>query len=665
MLHGTDLTCIMNNRLILFFGLISILSCIPKKEKAIESQLVTKNNSIQSILDPLQAHEITNAVSIFSSSQHYDSSMRYSLIELEEPIKGLSNPQRKAFMQIYDWAKNKSFECIVNLSERRIEKFDSLGKTIPLSNSLVHERVIEILNQDVEFEDFLKDNDLDDVTDFSYRIQIPKKIDRLQQPIIAFGSLKNLTYFSDLKTRLLVKVNLASGAVDRLSKTRKFRVLKPYSKSGNAWFRDEKRLLVNEEQDWPQLSPLSIKQEKGPGYTLENSLLKWQQWNLNFGLNPRRGLEIYNVSIHHNESERSVLYRANLSEAVTPYGDPAFGSFFPSDIGDFNLSNYSLRPIIEGADVPPNATLLPAVSHNHKGQVSIVKNAIAIYERDAGLLWRHNEESRRARELVLMSMATIDNYDYAFQWIFDQVGNIKVNVILSGQINYYLNPNNDKANHENNKIYGIKVTDLFAGPIHQHFFNYRIDFDVDGVQNSLFEMNIETTENENQQGEWFYTTKNKLETELKAQRKVNIGQSRWWKVSATHNAQDGKKETSYGLIPQGNAFPKQGDEAPAMKSFPFLKNHLQATAYEASEMYAAGRYINARDINEGTHTYAQDDEDLNQTDIVLWYTFGMSHLPRPEDWPYMPKHEVGFKLMPFGFFEQNPAIGIPYPNPWK
>jgi Cu2+-containing amine oxidase len=42
-------------------------------------------------------------------------------------------------------------------------------------------------------------------------------------------------------------------------------------------------------------------------------------------------------------------------------------------------------------------------------------------------------------------------------------------------------------------------------------------------------------------------------------------------------------------------------------------------------------------------------------DVVLWYTFAVTHLPRPEDWPVMPVHTAGFKLVPAGFFSENPA----------
>jgi len=41
---------------------------------------------------------------------------------------------------------------------------------------------------------------------------------------------------------------------------------------------------------------------------------------------------------------------------------------------------------------------------------------------------------------------------------------------------------------------------------------------------------------------------------------------------------------------------------------------------------------------------------------VLWYTLGMTHLPRPEDWPLMPAYTVGFRLVPAGFFSHDPAL---------
>jgi primary-amine oxidase len=47
------------------------------------------------------------------------------------------------------------------------------------------------------------------------------------------------------------------------------------------------------------------------------------------------------------------------------------------------------------------------------------------------------------------------------------------------------------------------------------------------------------------------------------------------------------------------------------------------------------------------------------TPIVVWHTFGVSHSPRPEDWPVMPVEYCGFHLMPVGFFDGNPALDLP------
>ena len=48
---------------------------------------------------------------------------------------------------------------------------------------------------------------------------------------------------------------------------------------------------------------------------------------------------------------------------------------------------------------------------------------------------------------------------------------------------------------------------------------------------------------------------------------------------------------------------------------------------------------------------------------MVWYTFGHHHVPRPEDWPVMPVAMIGFTLKPVGFFERNPALDVPPPEP--
>ena len=54
---------------------------------------------------------------------------------------------------------------------------------------------------------------------------------------------------------------------------------------------------------------------------------------------------------------------------------------------------------------------------------------------------------------------------------------------------------------------------------------------------------------------------------------------------------------------------------------------------------------------------------LTGTDVVLWHTFGVTHIPRPEDWPVMNVEYAGFQLVPFGFFDRNPALDVPPPAP--
>jgi primary-amine oxidase len=83
------------------------------------------------------------------------------------------------------------------------------------------------------------------------------------------------------------------------------------------------------------------------------------------------------------------------------------------------------------------------------------------------------------------------------------------------------------------------------------------------------------------------------------------------------------------------------------------------TRYRDSEMYAAGVYPNQSLGGGGLASWAANNESIVDQDVVLWYTMGVTHIPRPEEWPVMPVTHVGFKLIPAGFFARNPALDVP------
>ena len=59
--------------------------------------------------------------------------------------------------------------------------------------------------------------------------------------------------------------------------------------------------------------------------------------------------------------------------------------------------------------------------------------------------------------------------------------------------------------------------------------------------------------------------------------------------------------------------------------------------------------------------WTQAQRPIDDTDVVLWYVFGIHHVPRVEDWPVMPVDVVSFRLAPAGFFDRNPALDVAPP----
>lgn len=89
------------------------------------------------------------------------------------------------------------------------------------------------------------------------------------------------------------------------------------------------------------------------------------------------------------------------------------------------------------------------------------------------------------------------------------------------------------------------------------------------------------------------------------------------------------------------------------------RGRASGTPFCSDERFAAGDYPNQSGGGDGLARWTQADRSIDSTDVVFWYTFGHTHLPRPEDYPVMPAAYIGFLLKPSGFFGLNPANDLP------
>ena len=92
-------------------------------------------------------------------------------------------------------------------------------------------------------------------------------------------------------------------------------------------------------------------------------------------------------------------------------------------------------------------------------------------------------EVRRSRRLVVSFIATVGNYEYGFYWRFYQDGTIEHDIRLTGILSTAA-----VAPGERPPFGQLLNPEGLYGAIHQHFFNYRLDFDLDGVDNAVYEV---------------------------------------------------------------------------------------------------------------------------------------------------------------------------------
>jgi primary-amine oxidase len=184
---------------------------------------------------------------------------------------------------------------------------------------------------------------------------------------------------------------------------------------------------------------------------------------------------------------------------------------------------------------------------------------------------------------------------------------------------------------------------------------------VDGPTNSVAELNTRGLPPGagNEHANAFAMEEIILRRESDAARDLSLAEYRFWKVFNPASKNAIGHLTGYELVPGGNAVPYMSPDAATRKRARFMDHHVWVTRQRDEEANAAGPYPNQNPVGGGLAKWLADDESLVGEDVVVWYTMGVTHHPRPEEWPIMPVATAGFKLVPSGFFDRNPALDVP------
>jgi primary-amine oxidase len=410
------------------------------------------------------------------------------------------------------------------------------------------------------------------------------------------------------------------------------------------------------------VAPLEISQPDGVGFTLDGSLLRWQNWQLRLGFNHRESLVLHQVAFQDGDRLRSVAHRLSFAEMVVPYRDASPDHYRRTafDIGEWGLG-FMTTSLSLGCDCLGEITYLDAVVHDSHGSPVTIPNAICIHEEDSGVLWKHVDERagaevRRARRLVISFHATVANYEYLVYWRFYQDGSVECEVRATGiMVTSHIDaPGSRPAN-------GTVVDHGIYAPFHQHFIVARLDLDVDGSANTVYVSDSVPARpgDDDPYALGLTVESTPLRTELAGRQDYDWGVQRSWKVVNSTAVNGLGTPVGYKLVPSA-AFPPLLDPAsPAFQRAQAIGHTLWVTPYRADERWPCGDFPVQAERDTGLPVWTAADRPISDTDVVLWYVFGIHHITRPEDWPVMPADVVSFWLKPFGFFDRNPALDVP------
>lgn len=627
-------------------------------------------------LDPLSAAEFTALAAILRRDRDVAQGWRITCMEMIEPGKtelaeyeaGGARPARRAMVLCLDRAANATYRAVVSLTGDRIESFEhvpgvqanfTVDEFVECDQMLrAHPEVIAALarrgitDMDLVFMDTWTYGEAVAPPEFrDRRIGWSDTWLRKEPGANPYAtSVSGLHCVIDLNSMELLRIEDTGPFADGVT---------PPTTMGE-YIPARIPELLRDRWGREPLRPLEITQPDGPSFTLDGNLLRWQNWSVRVGFNHREGMTLHQVRYRDGDRERSIAHRMSFAEMMVPYRDSSEDHYRRTafDIGEWGLG-FMTTSLKLGCDCLGEIRYLDATLHNSRGEPYTIANAVCIHEEDNAVLWKHVDhdagtEVRRMRRLTVSCHVTVANYEYLVYWRFHQDGNIECEVRATGIM--VTTPIPPGGAHPN----GTLVDERTYAPFHQHFLVARLDLDIDGTDNTVYmtESQPEPMGPDNPYGLSLVQRNVPLRTESEGMQDMNFATQRAWKVANTNVVNGLGTHPGYKLVP-GGAFPAMFDPAsPIFGRATVIGHTLWVTPNHPDERWPAGEFVNQSATDQGIGVWTKANRSIDNTDVVLWYVFGIHHITRPEEWPIMAVDVVSFWLKPFGFFDRNPALDV-------
>jgi len=634
-------------------------------------------------LDSLTAEEISLAADAVKASTHYKDNMRFTEIRLSDPDKsdvwdwsfgGAHDFERHADFTVLDG--RKVIEGTLDLASGDVLRWEHIEGAHGMVTFDDFMAVQTIISESEAYKEALRARGIDDIDKV---VATPLTVgyfageDGLEHEsrllkVVSYLDVGDGNYWAHPIENLVAVIDLEDNSILKIEDEGVVPIpMTPRPYDGR------------DQNDIAEVNPLVTIEPEGQNMSMSGNMIHWQNWDFHLKLDSRVGPVISTLTYNDQGEKRKVMYEGSLGGMIVPYGDPDVGWYFKAylDSGEYGMGNLT-SPLVLGTDVPANATLMPATLADNNGNPFTIPNAIAVFERYAGPEFKHTEmlgsspgnESRQRRELVVRWVSTIGNYDYMFDWIFMANGNIQLTVGASGieAVKAVRSRTIHDETAEEDTRYGTLIDHNIVGTTHQHIYNFRLDLDVDGEQNSLTE--IDPVVEENTAGgprrSVMVTRERVVPTELESVQKFDPSTIRL--ITNPNEENRMGYPVGYQVIPfAGGTHPIAkgalfSEDDWLFKRVNFMDKQIWVTQYDPDERFPEGKYPNRAETDTGLKAFVEDDQSIENVDTVLWMTTGATHVARAEEWPIMPTEYVHSMLKPWNFFDQTPTLNLPEPE---